>query len=54
MALAQHSREHGAGVTVTRYWKAGNVDYKKVPQLRGFDLDRYRGKAREEIRLTLM
>ena len=27
IALAQHPREQGAGVSVTRFWKAGNVDY---------------------------
>jgi predicted phage-related endonuclease len=53
VALAQHPREQGAGVSVTRYWKAGNVDYKKVPQLHGVDLATYRGKSREEIRVTL-
>ena len=30
ITIAQHPREQGAGVTVTRFWKAGNVDYKKV------------------------
>ena len=52
VALANHPREQGAGVTVTRYWKAGNVDYKKVPLLQGVDLSGYRGKAREEVRVT--
>jgi putative phage-type endonuclease len=52
VALAAHPREQGAGVSVTRYWKAGNVDYKKVVELRGVDLDSYRGKAREEVRVT--
>lgn len=52
VALAQHPREQGAGVSVTRYWKAGNVDYKKVPALQGVDLEKYRGKAREEVRIT--
>ena len=52
MALAEHAREQGAGVTVTRFWKAGNVDYKKVIELRGVDLEAYRGKAREEVRVT--
>jgi putative phage-type endonuclease len=51
--LATHSRESGAGVSVTRYWKFGNVDYKKVPQLKGVDLDQYRGKTREEVRVTV-
>ena len=52
VALANHPREQGAGVAVTRYWKAGNVDYKKVPVLLGLDLSGYRGKAREEIRVS--
>lgn len=52
VALAQHPREHGAGFSVTRYWKTGNVDYKRVKELRGVNLDAYRGKAREEVRVT--
>ena len=52
VALAAHPKEQGAGVTVTRFWKAGNVDYKKVPVLQGVDLSAYRGKAREEVRVT--
>ncbi len=50
--LAVHPREQGAGVTVTRYWKAGNVDYRRVPALSGVDLSSYRGKGREEVRVT--
>ncbi len=52
VALAQHPREQGGGVSLTRYWKAGNIDYKKVPALKGLDLSCYRGKAREEVRVT--
>lgn len=52
VGLASHPREQGGGVAVTRYWKAGNVDYKKVPALQGVDLRLYRGKAREEVRVT--
>jgi putative phage-type endonuclease len=51
--LAMHPRETGSGVSVVKLWKAGNVDYKKVPELRGVDLDRYRGKGREEVRVTV-
>jgi hypothetical protein len=40
-------------VAVTRFWKAGSVDYKKVVELQGVDLERYRGKAREEVRVTV-
>lgn len=53
VTLVQHPKEQGAGVSVTRFWKQGNVDYKKVPQLLGLDLAQYRGKARQEIRVTL-
>ena len=52
VALAKHPREQGAGVAVTRFWKTGSVDYKKVPALQGIDLERYRGKSREEVRVT--
>lgn len=51
--LTEHPKEQGAGVTVTRFWKQGAVDYKKVPQLEGVDLAAYRGKAREEIRVSV-
>lgn len=53
VALAAHPREQGAGVTVTRFWKVGSVDYKKVPELSGVNLDVYRSKAREEVRVTV-
>ena len=52
VALAEHPREQGASVSVTRYWKAGNVDYKKVVELKGVDLQQYRGAGREEVRVT--
>ena len=51
--LAMHPRETGGGVSVVRLWKAGNVDYKRIPELKGVDLDRYRGKGREEVRVTV-
>ena len=53
VALVVHPREQGAGVAVTRYWKAGNVDYKRVPALKGVDLDKYCGKSREEVRISM-
>ena len=53
-SLCQHPREQGAGVSVTRYWKAGNVDYKRVPQLQGVNLNAHRGSAREELRVTAL
>lgn len=53
MSLANHPREQGAGVTVTRYWKQGNIDYKRIPQLLGVDLEPYRKKGGEEVRVTV-
>lgn len=50
--LSKHTNESGAGVTVTRYWKAGNVDYKRVPQLAGIDLDQYRKVPHQEVRIS--
>lgn len=51
--IAKHRRETGAGVSVTRFWKIGNVDYKRVPELIGVDLNLYRGSMREEVRVTV-
>ena len=53
VALAAHHSESGCGVTVTRFWKAGNVEYKKVPQLAGVDSEQYRGQRRSEVRISL-
>lgn len=53
IGLAAHSSEKGGGVQVTRYWKAGSVDYKKLPQLAGVDLEKYRAPSREEVRVTI-
>ena len=53
IALAQHPREQGAGVSVTRFWKTGNVAYAKIPALQGLDLTAYRGKTREEVRVAV-
>ncbi len=54
LSLATHARVEGCGVSVTRFFKQGSVDYKRVPQLQGVELDSYRGPAREEARITLL
>jgi putative phage-type endonuclease len=53
VSQAVHPRETGGGVSVTRLWKQGSVDYKRVPALAGVDLALYRGAAREEVRVTV-
>jgi putative phage-type endonuclease len=52
VSLASHTSETGGGVTVTRYWKQGAIEYKKIPDLRSIDLEQYRSAAREETRVT--
>ena len=53
LKLASHPSESGNGVTVTQFWKSGNVDYKKIPELSVIDLDAYRTKGRFETRITI-
>ena len=54
IALARHNSESGGGVSVSRFWKTGAVEYKKIPELAGVDLDQYRAPAREETRVTVL
>jgi putative phage-type endonuclease len=51
--LAGHAREQGGGLSVTRMWKRGNVDYKRVPELASIDLEPYRSATRQEVRVTI-
>lgn len=37
----------GGGIVVQRITRKGNVDYKKIPELRGVDLEAYRQKSSE-------
>jgi putative phage-type endonuclease len=53
VGLARHPKETGAGVSVTRFWKAGNVAYAKIPALKDIDLNQYRGSSREEVRVSV-
>jgi len=43
----------GGGVSVTRFTRQGNVNYKQIPELESVDLEAYRGKPSEQYRLTL-
>jgi putative phage-type endonuclease len=51
--LASHASESGGGVTVTRFWKQGSVDYKKVLELAGVNLDQYRKPGTVEVRISV-
>ena len=52
IAQASHAKEQGGGVSVIRICKRGNIDYKKIPELKALDLEQYRGAPREESRVT--
>jgi hypothetical protein len=43
----------GFGVTVTRFTRKGSVDYKKVPELAGVDLEQYRKPESAQIKITI-
>lgn len=47
--LAEGDKVRGAGVTVVKSERIGNVNYKAIPELKGVDLDKYRGKSSEVI-----
>ena len=53
VGLTSHAKEQGGGTSVTRLWKRGSVDYRRVPELVGIDLEAYRSAAREEVRVTI-
>ena len=53
VGLASHASETGHGVTVTRFFKQGNVEYKKIPLLKTVQLDDYRAAGRVEVRVTV-
>lgn len=52
VALTSHPKESGLGVSVTQFWRKGAVDYKKVPQLNGVDLEAYRKESRLDVRVA--
>ncbi len=53
VGLASHPSESGFGVSVTRFWKQGGIDYKRVPALQGVDLEQFRGGGRFETRVSV-
>ncbi len=53
ISLATHPSVSGAGVKVTRFWRQGSVDYKKIPELVGVDLEGYRKKGGFETRVSV-
>lgn len=52
-AIAGTSSARGAGLTLTRYWANGNVDYSRIPQLSGVDLDKFRKPGAWRTRINI-
>ncbi len=52
VALASHPSESGCGVSVSQFLRKGAIDYKKVPALKGVDLEAYRKESRLEVRVA--
>lgn len=53
LKLSGNKACEGAGIKVTTYERAGSIDYKKVPELRGVDLEPYRKPSTTQTRITL-
>jgi predicted phage-related endonuclease len=53
VALTRHPSERGAGVVVSRYFRRGAIDYRRIPALAGVDLDVFRGTGGEEVRVSV-
>lgn len=51
--LSEGPKEYGYGVTVTRSERKGAVDYAKVPELKGIDLEPYRKKSTTVCTVTI-
>ena len=52
ISLSQDKNAHGAGVRLTKSIARGNVDYSKIPQLQGIDLNKYRKSHVTKWRLS--
>lgn len=52
LKLAGEASASGAGVAVTRYFRAGLINYGSIPELAGVALDEYRKAGSWEVRVT--
>jgi len=52
IGLADGQSTRGGGLTLSKSFPPGRVDYSKVPELEGVDLEPYRKEPRETWRLT--
>lgn len=52
MKLAGEASASGEGVSVTRYFRAGTIQYGQIAALQSVDLDAYRKSGTWEVRVT--
>jgi hypothetical protein len=50
--LAAGASAKGDGVSVTRFFRAGTIDYGRIPELAGVALDEYRKAGEWQFRVT--
>lgn len=50
--LSGQSNTKGAGISLCQVQRKGNVDYSKIPQLKGLDLEEYRKPSTTSWRIT--
>lgn len=53
MAMAEHPSVTGAGVTVTRFFRKGSIDYRKAAADAGLDMEVYRKPGADDVRVTV-
>lgn len=51
--MGDRKRAKASGVKLSFYERKGNVNYKKIPELKGLDLEPYRGKPSKVFRITM-
>jgi hypothetical protein len=51
MKLAGEASASGAGVSVTRYFQGGKIDYAAIPQLQEIALDNFRKSGKWQWRI---
>lgn len=52
-AAITHPKMEACGVTFTKSPRIGNVNYKLIPELKGVDLEKYRGASSTSIKFTI-
>lgn len=53
LAKVSHPKMKACGVSITQVERAGTVDYKKIPELKGIDLEKYRKASTQYYKMTI-